>query len=88
MKKLNVLVERHYSWLEHFDTHCGIGKSCAIFRNVSDRKDDDTKEIRDNTTNLEREISQTFVVKLCTFFLVDFLHLVFIRFLMWHNENN
>jgi len=25
---------------------------------------------------------------LCTLFIIDFLHLVFIRFLMWHNENN
>ena len=40
-----------------------VNLSCVIFRNASDRKDDDTKERRDNTSNIGREILQTFVFK-------------------------
>jgi len=46
-----------------------VNQSGAILRNASDKKDDDTKERRDNTSNLGCEISQTFVFKLCTLFL-------------------
>ena len=45
-----------------------------------------TQNKRD-TIYLGREISQPFVFKLFTIFLIDILHLVFIRFLMWHNEH-
>jgi len=89
MAKLNALDEKHPSWLDILVPTVGqVNLSCAIFRNASDTKDDETKERGDNTSILGREILQTYIFKLCDMFLVDFLHLIFIWLLIWHDENN